>query len=133
MGTGKKRKWSLRVYFMVQTLICASLMIAEGVASLYGESREMSLVKAVINLGMVVFLAVRSRVEPLDEMARRNLGKAAYGTFLFVLIALFLIWIFLDFGHRTTVLNAAGLFFAMAAVVLSLGVQFVLFDRSDKA
>ena len=88
--------------------------------------------QAAFSFGLTAFILVRSRAEPLDEMARRNLGKAAYGTVLFILIALVCISMFLDPRNRPVVLLPAYLYFLMSAVFLSLGIQFFVFDKWGK-
>lgn len=127
-----KKKWSIRVYFLVQMLLCAALMTVQGIAEMFGSSRGMHFLQGAICIGFIVLILVRSRAEPLDEMARRKLGKAAYGTILFILIVLICISAFLDFWNHPVILHPTHICFFMSAVFLSLGILFFAFDKWGK-
>lgn len=128
-----RKKLSFRIYFLLLCVISMVMMLLQGIAGMFGGSRSMYFVEAAVSFGLAAFVLVRSKAEPQDELARKNLGKAAYGTVLFTLIVLLVIWLYLVITNRPVILRPSDLFFAMSALFLSLGVQFFAFDKWGKA
>ena len=132
-----ERKLNYRKFFLLTCVIGTLIMTAIGVEGRLCSNGDASSVQIVINFGYALFILIGQRkMEKLDELARRNLGKAALGTVFFCLIALTVlcvIWLILSFNEITFTLLPSDLTFAMGGISLSLGVQFFIFDKWGKA
>ncbi len=92
-----ERKLNYRKFFLLTCVIGTLIMTAIGVEGRLCSNGDASSVQIVINFGYALFILIGQRkMEKLDELARRNLGKAALGTvFFFALTVLCVIWLIL--------------------------------------
>ena len=130
-----KRKLSFRIYFLLLCVICSLMMTAQGVVGRLGSNRVTDLAGGIANLGFVAFILICARnKEKLDELARRNMGKAALGTILFALIVFLVIGLILSIiNEKAFTLLSSDLSFVIGGIYLSLGIQFFIFDKWGKA
>lgn len=132
-----KRKLNYRKFFLLTCVIGTLIMTAIGVEGRLGSNENTDLLQAVINFGFTLFIMIGQRkMEKLDELARRNIGKAALGTVFFcwiVLTVLSVIWSIFNISGKAFILLPSDLSFALGGIELSLGVQFFIFDKWGKA
>lgn len=127
-----KRKLSIRLNFFLSGLLSAMLMAVQGISGMFGASRPVNLITAFLDFSFAAVVLLRLRAEPMDELARKNMGKAAYGTIFLALCVCTCIIFYLNITEQTVILIPAYLFFAMGIIFFSLGTQFFIFDKWGK-
>lgn len=127
-----KRKLSIRLNFFLTCLLSTMLMAVQGISGMFGASRPTNLITAFLDFSFVAVVLLRLRAEPLDELAHKNMGKAAYGTIILTLCVCICVIFYLNIKEQKVILIPAYLFFAMGIIFFSFGTQFFIFDKWGK-